>query len=43
MTSITPNNKRRLKDKPAKKIFLGSVGIRAKMINAIIISIAEKM
>jgi hypothetical protein len=43
MTSITPNNKRRLKDKPTKKTFFESVGICTKTKNAITVSIAEKI
>jgi hypothetical protein len=41
MRSISPNNKSLLNDKPAKKTFLGSVGIRAKTTKAIIVSIAD--
>jgi hypothetical protein len=41
MRSITPNNKSLLNDKPAKKTFLGSVGIRDKTKKAIIVSIAD--
>ena len=43
MRSITPNNKNLFSDKPAKKTFLGSVGIRAKTTKAMIVSIAENI